>query len=390
MAPLSLPKILLGSLMSSLAAQVTASPTRNIYAEHAMRKRANLDVVATTTTDTTTIDWIPIGSQGEIASPPPPRTVTASNSSKPIPELAVAGAKKGPAGTVPIPRVSDDYLNTVVPKVLPDFSTSGAVRPKNKRQYAGTHWYVTSDQVVNNLGGSATYSLFDAYVQNPGDFSLLQTAVTKSNTNGGQTLEAGWINYPNQVSAPHLFTYFTTDGYAGNADYIGGWNQDVAGWVQTDDEIYPGTVFVPDSVIGGSQTEMEIMYQLYEGNWWLYVLDRYIGYYPGSLFSNGISGVTLATGSDVIFYYGEIYQSEGPLTTTDMGSGEFGTTGFGYSAYIHNMDFIDTSGYLEDYTAGFGDSDSSRYNHQNAVSSGTSWNSYVYLGGPGAGGVVGG
>jgi hypothetical protein len=48
-------------------------------------------------------------------------------------------------------------------------------------------------------------------------------------------------------------------------------------------------------------------------------------------------GASLAQQSDVIFFYGELAQSEGPVTTTDMGSGKFGETGFGQSGYIHNM-----------------------------------------------------
>ncbi|EON98440.1 putative carboxyl-terminal proteinase protein [Phaeoacremonium minimum UCRPA7] len=387
---MSLKSLLLGSLLSSFVVQAVATPViaaRGQYAKDALRKRANLNVKRTTTTDTTTIDWVPIDSQGKIATPPPNIvSVAATNASKPISELQQPGAEVGPPGTVPIPQVDPDYLANVAEKGLPEIRSA-----KAKRQYAGNHWYVTSNQNVANWGGKATYSVYKAFVNNGGDFSLLQTAVVKSNTNGGQTLEAGWINYPNQVSQPHLFTYYTTNGYSSQGDNVGGWNQDVAGWVQYDSEIFPGTVFSPNSVDGGAQYEIEIQYLLYQGNWWLWVLDRWIGYYPASLFSNGISGVTLATGSDMIFYYGEIYQSEGPLTTTDMGSGEFGTTGFGHSAYIHNMVYTDTTGSTYyDYTASFGDSDSARYNHQNVASSGTNWGSYVYLGGPGAGGVVGG
>jgi hypothetical protein len=56
------------------------------------------------------------------------------------------------------------------------------------------------------------------------------------------------------------------------------------------------------------------------------------------MFSAATGGsASLATGSDVIFFYGEIEQSEGPVTNTDMGSGEFAETGWQYSAYIHNM-----------------------------------------------------
>lgn len=202
---------------------------------------------------------------------------------------------------------------------------------------------------------------------------MLQTAVTKSNVpmpnnptvSGGQTLEAGWINYPQQVAAPHLFTYYTTCNYQCSGDNQGGWNRDQAGWVQVDTTYFPGTVFTPLSVDGGQQVEMQIEYQLFSGNWWLFVVDRWIGYYPASLFSAGEANaaVTLAQGSDTIYYYGEIYNSENAMTTTDMGSGEFASAGSTHAAYIHNMVYLDSSVVAHDYTAGFGDSDSSRYSH---------------------------
>jgi hypothetical protein len=144
-------------------------------------------------------------------------------------------------------------------------------------------------------------------------------------------------------------------------------------------------------VIGGAQHEISIEYLLYESNWWLGINGKWIGYYPASLFSAGATSgtVSLETASDNILYYGEIYQSEGPLTTTDMGSGEFGTAGSGKAAYIHNMEYTDPTSTAQYYTAGFGASDTSRYNFVSYPTSGTSWGSYVYLGGPGAGGVVG-
>ena len=56
------------------------------------------------------------------------------------------------------------------------------------------------------------------------------------------------------------------------------------------------------------------------------------------MFSAATGGsASLATGSDTIFFYGEIAQSEGSITTTDMGSGKLATTGYGNSGYIHNM-----------------------------------------------------
>jgi hypothetical protein len=226
MSLLPLKKALVASFLSALLLQVSATPIaapKSQYAEHAMRKRANLDIRATTTTDSSTIDWIPLESQAKSIASPPPARAPSTNSTLPLSELQLPGAKLGPPGTVPIAQLSSQYLDNVAQKGLPEKPSANS-----KRQYSGVHWYSSSDQTVDNIGGSATFSIFDAYVESPGDFSLLQTAVTKSGTNGGQTLEAGWIDYPDQVTSPHLFTYFTTDGYSTNADYQGGWNQDVA------------------------------------------------------------------------------------------------------------------------------------------------------------------
>jgi hypothetical protein len=52
--------------------------------------------------------------------------------------------------------------------------------------------------------------------------------------------------------------------------------------------------------------------------------------------------------------------------------------------------YLDTNGTAQNYTASFGDTNSTRYDHMAFCSSGTSWGSYVYLGGPGAVGAVDG
>ncbi|KAI1420300.1 hypothetical protein F5Y12DRAFT_719681 [Xylaria sp. FL1777] len=368
-----------------------------------IRARADgLQVVATTTTvDGQIIDWVVPESQtnGDLASPPAaPATKRSVQSNTIRALLADNAALQGPNGTVPIPRTSGATKAT---KRLPTKQDDGSL-PKIDSAAdgsAGQHWYASSGQTVNNKGGKGTFSLFKAFTQNNADFSLLQTAVIRTNAahagTGGvtQTVEAGWINYPNQVSAPHLFSYFTTNGYSADGDNVGGWNRDSAGWVQTDSSIYPGVAFSPLSTDGGAQYELEIGYTLSGGNWWLWCLDRYIGYYPASLFSQG--GVnaadTLADHSNVIDFYGEIYNSETAVTTTDMGSGEFPTTGFGKSAYIHNIVYVNNDGNYADYNGAdqLVVSDTSRYNILPTWSSGGSWGSYFYLGGPGAGGVIG-
>ncbi|KAJ8133268.1 hypothetical protein O1611_g354 [Lasiodiplodia mahajangana] len=366
-----------------------------------------LEVVSTTSTpDGQVIDWIVPESQGELASPPPFPPVKQDGSRISIEDIIFhASIPQGPNGTVPILR------STLIapPKRPPQPSDDWAAAKGNMAQsdhdqiiltqesYFGKHWYASSRQNVKNYGGRAVFSLFKAYTQSNADFSLLQTAIIRTNAapkgTKYQTVEAGWINYPNQVAAPHLFSYFTTNGHTTNGDRIGGWNRDYAGWVQVDKSLYPGMPFHPLSVNGGAQCEVAIGYYLFKGNWWLYVQDRYIGYYPASMFSQGRDASrTLAVYSDAIDYYGEVYNSESTLTTTDMGSGEFPELGFLRAAYLHNIAYFDGNYYSYDFdgSRSMVVSDPARYRIKPTWGSGGKWGSYFYLGGPGANGVVNG
>lgn len=390
---------------------LTAKQQENLNecAEYFKRKTSDLQIVKTTYhPNGRIIDWIPINSQGPIAQAPPPPTETLQDpkrkTQRPLAELEFEGAERGPVGTVPIPRQNIDHLdaNQTLKQRLSKAPPPNVARPVEAEDDAGVHWYASSGQLVSNHGGVGTFSVFKPYVQSNADFSLLQTAVIRQNvpkpgspsTLVSQTVEAGWINYPAQIGSPHLFTFYTTNGYSSIGNNQSGWNRDVTGWVQVDGTIFPGTVFAPNSTDGGTQYELTIRYYLYQGNWWLRVGDTYIGYYPGSLFSANESnaGATLATSSDLIDFYGEIYNSETTQTTTDMGSGRFPETGWTHSAYIREIAYTNTSDGDVAYngSAETSISDSNRYRSVTDYSGTSSWGSYMYLGGPGAGGVTGG
>lgn len=165
----------------------------------------------------------------------------------------------------------------------------------------------------------------------------------------------------------------------------------MAGWVQVDDTIFPGTTFSPLSTRGGDQYALKISYLLYEGNWWLYVSDRWIGYYPASMFgADTDASRSLQVQASGIFYYGEIYDSHPEYTTTDMGSGAWPEAGFGQSAFIQDMVYTDLNGNDQRYEGSDGIviSDSNRYRMDAEFDSQTTWNSYMFLGGPGAGGQI--
>lgn len=178
--------------------------------------------------------------------------------------------------------------------------------------------------------------------------------------------------------APHLFVYYTTNGYSENGNNKGGYNQDVDGWIQYSNSIYPGALSSPNSTRGGAQYVMYIKYQLYQGNWWLNCNNNWIGYYPAGLFNDA----GLRSQASSVAFWGEIVDSADHigLTYTDMGSGY-------WAAYIRSLQYqSDAGGGMTQYNADtVYVSDPNLYDLENHMNSGTAWDGYFWLGGPGAG-----
>jgi hypothetical protein len=155
MSPLIITNLLLLPVLVSFFTGTLSSPAAypNQYVEHALKKRQSLNIVQTTNTHAQIIDWIPIESQGKIAKAPPlphtPPTDASKKAGRPISELEMPGVQKGPPGTVPIPRVNATYLARAHQKQPPPKKTG-----VSKRQDAGVHWYVSSNQDVSNNGGN--------------------------------------------------------------------------------------------------------------------------------------------------------------------------------------------------------------------------------------------
>lgn len=75
-----------------------------------------------------------------------------------------------------------------------------------------------------------------------------------------------------------------------------------------------------------------------------------------------------------------------------MGSGNWPEAGWQQSGYIRNMVYTDLGGADQKYdgSRGIVISDTNRYRMVADFQSQSNWGSYMYLGGPGAGGVIGG
>lgn len=383
---------------------------RNMVRDYLTRQRAQLDIVTTTVTDSgQVIDWIRPESQiasGNLASPPPQPErphmpdVEHDNVIPSVGELVRQQHARGPAGTVPVVRRDiDEVINAMMPpEHLQDFlSKSGNTQnPANVNSIPNpgdsAHIYAHTSQYIDNLGADGLINVWNPYVQPVseeiaywGEFSLGQVAVVNENGTADEkeTIEAGWQDFPAFYgdNYPHLFIYYTTNGYTEKGDNLGGYNRDVKGWVQYSRTTFPGMRLTSTSTYDGTQAELRIIVKYYYGNWWLYANNEWIGYYPGSLFrSDG-----LRSEANKVSWYGEVVDADdGYATYTDMGSGSHAAAGFRKAAYMRNLKYFEVNrGLARDYKGTPFVSDSQCYSLSTWHVSGSSWGSYHFWGGPG-------
>ena len=334
-----------------------------------LRDRANRrDMIARTRTESgQELDWIPIESQtqdGRIASPPSEDGLYLDDPKKPaygremrpheltVFELQRKGAEFGPKGTVPLVRRDTSKIRPV--RTLQDYlSKHGrAMRilpDDDPRQFAypddgTTHKYAYSAQYLTCYGAEGSINAWDPYLEWSNEFSLGQVALARGSGSGKQTVEAGHQEYRDLYGdwVPHLFVFYTTNGYTSSGDNQGGYNRDVDGWVQYSSTIYPEAISSPLSQFGGTQYIMSLKWQLWQGNWWLRVSGIWIGYYPASLFST--SGLRSQAGK--VAWYGEVVDSgnHAGTTATDMGNGHWPYEGWQHCAYMSHLYYQSSTG----------------------------------------------
>ena len=377
-------------------------------------RQASLKVVKTTTTPSgKTIDWVPIESQqpaGEIATPPPAAAAVYEHAEdlrqpvKPVTfELDDPKVERGPAGTVPILRPDISRLTRTI--ALKDFLTKrgGAKVNKHRTNKQPTdpnpagYFHNTDSQSGKFYGWDGRINVWDPKVNTPSgpgdDHSILQVWLQNYDKPHLQSLEGGWTvdESLNGDLKPHIFTYYTVNGYTSDGDNKGGYNRIYDGWVQHSDSIFPGIGIAPSSVFGGAQYDVSMKFQLYKEpnndhvNWWVAVQGVWMGYYPAKLYNGGLGKIV-----DWIGVGGEVYSSlADPEKTKDqMGSGHKAADGWTKAAFMRNLRnqsnmsgaMVANNGSAVSDAAIPGGADP--YTIQMHMNSGGSWGSYFYVGGP--------
>ncbi len=216
------------------------------------------------------------------------------------------------------------------------------------------------------------------------EFSLGQLWLVRGSGGGLQTCEVGAQTYFDLYGDwfPHLFIYYTTNNYTQGGDNLGGYNTDVAGWVQSSAQVYPG-IRLAESVPGGDQFELSLKVTLFQGNWWVRVGNEWMGYYPSGLYNS--AGLRDQAAS--VDWGGEIVDdvaNHPEPTSTWMGSGHFPYEGWQHAAYMRNLAYqSDAAGTMIPIQGYPSVTNPAAYQIATDFSGTSTWGSNFFWGGPG-------
>jgi len=286
-----------------------------------------------------------------------------------------------PKGSIPMRRLQ---LETMVRFETLDsfFSKTGNAEEDSYQvptDRAGeTHYYAHAYQNVANYGGESWMNLWNPTVST-NQMSLTQQWYVGGTGASRQTVEGGAQVYPAKYgnNKACLFIYYTNANYVSGS---GGYNLDVAGFVQTNNSIVLGSNFSNYSTTNGTQYEFGMQWQrASNGNWWLFYRTSSttiaVGYYPRSRFNNG----QMAYSAQKVDFGGE---DTGKPSAKQMGSGAFANTGWAKAAYQRNLFYINTANTSAWASLTTSITSSSCYTISNYSGGSGSWVNYFYFGGP--------
>lgn len=347
---------------------------------------AGYEIVETTQTDSgDLIDWVdPDSVPGSRIAPPPPLPAAELPEGVELQPTELDGRPelRGPEGTMPVVRprfaryVSGAASEASIEDHVAHQIVAGQPAGQN-RLYEGYYRSIAHTGVKTFVNQGLVNPV------EPGTFTLLETATTCSGFFPATTLELvgatvsrDMANFNDQTQ--RLRIEFLSAGLL-TGNNLGGWDGQVVGFVPYAGRPYGPNIALLPSVLGGVQRESAFVIQNYGGNWWVAHNGNWLGYYPAALFN------LITTQSCQAHFYGEVYDPT-PLdwTYTDMGTGQFASTGFGLAAYFRNPAYVING--LDTLLVGPAQavpSDSFCYSDSLLLSAAAPWNRYFYLGGPG-------
>lgn len=167
----------------------------------------------------------------------------------------------------------------------PPLTAAAATTRSVNFHYAGAYQVVAAEGTYANFVVGKPKLATDDY------HTLAEIAVQAGPSTARNIVEVGWTvdrGVNDGSSDPHLFVYHWVDGKESCYN--------ACGFVQ-----YSRTVFPGDKLAEGTVKRMGIQY--FNGAWWIAFDSEWVGYFPGSLWSNRY------TRSDAIQWFGEVASS---------------------------------------------------------------------------------
>ncbi|KAK7853111.1 hypothetical protein CFP56_036867 [Quercus suber] len=195
----------------------------------------------------------------------------------------------------------------------------------------------------NYIGARGDINLWDPLVEFYNESSSAQISLKSGFVENFESIEAGWMVYPNLFNAdgePRLFIRWTLDGYR----RTGCINLNCAGFVQTSSVIALGSTFSNVSTLHGPQFQIKIRidHDPSTNHWWLQYYNEVVGYWPAEILCY------LKEEASIVAWGGDVHSKNvkpgHPYhTTAYMGSGEAASELFGSANFITNIRVIDYS-----------------------------------------------
>jgi Neprosin len=187
-----------------------------------------------------------------------------------------------------------------------------------KCREGGCFWYAESEAQKSAIGMEYATTISEPHVSSFNEaHSIDQLALGAGAGLNTYTVEVGWDVDPHKWSKanpgkPHLFVFINKEQYKGECEQSGKCYDDEAYWTPLE-----GVKLKMGEALEPGPARFIIGAENFEGNWWIWAGNEWIGYVSGSFWGGKF------TKAESESNYGEVWDSE-EAPTTAMGDGEFG------------------------------------------------------------------
>ena len=277
-----------------------------------------------------------------------------------------------PDGTIPMVRLTLDRLTEF--KSLAAFLGGG--RTVQRDEHGASHLFgkkwANAYDTRANAGGASSINVWSPQVFGPQSSASQQWFTSGTSGSTFQSVECGYRLGPPFSNTPTLFVFCTPDTYASlfYNDYTPGT------WTYQPGATHYLGAQLASSQQGGAPVQYRMGFFFTGGNWWFNISNQWIGYYPGSLFGGG----PLASGAASAGFGGEVGLAGSAAPA--MGSGKLPSAGYAQAAFQEDIIIALPSGAEQAMLVPEATSVNC-YGIDVTNTSGTSWGTYLYFGGPG-------